>query len=82
MSECGQAYPEHITPRERNNWEKTMEHRPQEGKILRTTKLYSDFILATNTGNGVSRTQHKRMALAYQKWTPDGENAAQTDKFK
>ena len=66
MSECGQAYPEYITPRDRNNWVKVMVHRPQEEKIHRTTKLYSDFMFATNTGNGVSRTQYKRVALACQ----------------
>ena len=42
MSECGQAHPEYIAPRDRNNWVKAMEHRPQEEKIHRTTKLFSD----------------------------------------
>ena len=54
MSECGQAYPEYIAPRERNNRVKVM-------GVLRTTKLHSDFILATDC----------------QMWTLDGENATQ-----
>ena len=71
---CPCMHQEYNALRDRNNW-----HSSQEGKVLRTTKLYFDFNLATDAGNGVSRTQFKRMALVCQKWTADDENAAQTD---
>ena len=64
MSECGQAHPEYIAPCARNNRVKAMEHRPQEEKIHRATKLYLDYSLASNTGKDVPSTQCKRVALA------------------
>ena len=82
MSECGPALPENIAHRERNNRVQVMEHRPHESKILRTTELHSDFFLATDTGNGMSKTQYKRVDLACQMWTQDGENAKQTGQVK
>ena len=64
MSECGQAYPEYIVFVA--DLGKSHGAQSTEEKMHRSTKLYSDFILATIAGNGVSRTQHKRVALVCQ----------------
>ena len=82
MFEC--AHPDYNAPCERNEWVKSRgtDHRGTENLESKGKKQNTEFILATETGTDVSRTQYKRMAFGCQEWTPDGENAAQTEKFK
>ena len=58
------------------------DHRGTEILKSKEKKRNTDLIFATETETDVSRTQYKRMALACQLWTQNGENATQIDEAR